>query len=313
VILSIIIINYKTGLMTNECINSIKSNIQSVPNEIIVVDNNSNDDSPELIKSVHGDVKIVRLHENLGYGTAVNEGVKDSNGQFLLFLNSDILITQDYAKDLVEFYSNHNVGIIGIKLLKPGGKVQKTFGYFPLPVLIVSNELSWLRKINHRYFKKYAAVKSCNPNTQKVDWITGAFMFLSKKNYDKIGGFDENIFMYYEDVDICRRASNLGLNNYFISEFAAEHRHEGTINSLQKASYNKHKIIEKESAITYLQKYYPEYLKTVKFALKLVFINKYMISLFKLYVFYLSQNRRTHNSYKLNTSRKILSLLKGKR
>ena len=122
--------------MTNECIKSIKRNIHSVPYEIIVVDNNSKDDSLDLIRSVHRDVKIVQLHENLGYGTAVNEGVKDSNGQFLLFLNSDILITQDYAKDLVEFYSNYNVGIIGIKLLKPSGKVQKTFGYFPLPVLV---------------------------------------------------------------------------------------------------------------------------------------------------------------------------------
>ena len=183
--LSIIIVNYKTGPMTLDCIEAIKKVIHSVTYEIIVIDNNSEDDSVQLFKNTHNDLKIIELKKNIGYGSAINHGAKIAEGQFLLFLNSDIILTEDFAEFLIDFYHKNTSGILGIKLVGTNHKFQKTFGYFPSPMLIIADHLAWLKKINHRHFKRYAAINSNNPDTQKVDWITGAFMFISKENFER--------------------------------------------------------------------------------------------------------------------------------
>ncbi|MEJ2055336.1 MAG: glycosyltransferase family 2 protein [Calditrichaceae bacterium] len=308
--LSIVIVNHKTGFMTSECISAVKNIIKSVSYEIIVVDNFSNDDSIEVFESRHNDVKLIGLQKNYGYGTAMNRGVEASCGEYLLLLNSDIILVEDFTEFLIGFYSKHNAGLLGLELHGVKGKFQKTFGVFPSPMLVISNQLSVLRKINHPYFKKYASIKSDNPNTQKVDWITGAFMFLSKKNFLKIGGFDENFFMYYEDVDLCRRAVQLDFVNYFVSEFHAMHNHCGTVNALPKEFFNIHKVNEKKSAIYYLQKYYPAYVKLVVWTLMIIYTNKLSIMFVKYCIFSISKNRRVKNLYKLNSTNKILKTLR---
>ena len=306
--LSIIITNYKTGEMTSKCIQSIKDTIKKIDYEIIVVDNNSDDDLVDTIKRNHSDIKIIYLTQNFGYGKANNIGAEKAEGKYLLILNSDIILIDDFSQNLIDFYNKNNSGIIGIKLLNKN-KLQKTFGYFPSPMLIISKEISLLKKLKYKHFHPYAAIKSDNPVTQKVDWITGAFMFISRKNFEKVDGFDKNIFMYYEDVDICRRLDMLGLQNYYIAEYTAIHKHCATTKSLPVSDYNIHKVREKVSALYYLQKYYPQYSNVVIRLVKIIYIQKYLIMLFKYYFLSYSKVKKIKNQYKLNSIKEVLKIL----
>ncbi len=311
--ISIIIVNYKTSQMTLNCITAIIKVINSVPYEIIVVDNNSQDDSVKLFKNMHNNIKVIELHKNLGYGTAINKAIKITSGQFLVFLNSDIVLSEDFSQYLIDFYQKNNAGVLGIKLVGLDGKFQKTFGYFPSPMLIVANHISFLRKINHPHLKRYAAIKSNNPETQKIDWITGAFMFISKENFELIGGFDENYFMFYEDVDLCKRASALNLNNYYISEYYAIHNHCATVKSMPKGRYNFYKAVEKESSLYYLEKYFPTKLPSVISILYIVFTFKLVIMLIKYSLQVISKKQREKNKYKINSIIHTFKILKTKK
>jgi len=307
--LSIIIVNYKTGEMTSSCIKYIKETIKSVNFEIIVVDNNSADNSVNLIQCQHPEIKIIKTTENLGYGKANNLGIKKSLGKYLLILNSDIILNTDFVKYLIDFYQKYNAGILGIKLITSNQKLLKSFGYFPSPLLIISDGISILNRIKYRHLNRYAAIKSQNPQTQKVDWITGAFMFISKENFNKIGGFDENIFMYYEDVDLCKRANKLTLDNYYISEFTAYHEHCATVRSVPKIRYNIYKVAEKKSAVYYVKKYYPQYVMVTVNCLKVVYRYRLLIFLLKYYLLSFTNKRKKKNLYRINTMKETLKIL----
>lgn len=304
--ISVIIVNYNTGLMTSACVESVKKNIRNATCEIIVVDNNSSDSSTEILSQAHTDITIIRLHENYGYGKAINIAFKKTCGQFILVLNSDILLQNDFSDYLIDFYKRNNAGIIGIKMMKENNKFQKTFGYFPSPMLIISNEVSILRKINHKHFNKYAMIQSANPLTQSVEWITGAFMFISRENFEHVGGFDEHYFMYYEDVDICQKCCNLGFTNYFIALFYAIHKHQATTKTNNIMPYNIHRLNEKISAVYYVNKYYSKYFPVFMFVYTYIFRQRLILLTLKKAFIFFNQIRLVKNQKKINTLHEIL-------
>lgn len=307
--LSFIIINYKTPETTLDCIESIKKHIKSIDFEIIVVDNNSEDDSKTIIQSKYQDIKWVSLLRNYGYGYGVNRGFELSEGNYITILNSDIIIKSDYMIDLVKFYKTNDAGLLGVKLILPDQETQRTFGYFPSPMVIIANETSLLGKIKSRHFARYAAIKSKNPETQRVDWVTGAFMFISRDNFNSIEGFDEKFFMYYEDVDICRQITQKKLPVYYISEYSAVHKHCATIKSLPQTKYIEHKINEIRSGLYYLSKYYSKYLTVTKFVLSLIFLCKTTVMGIKYFLF-IKTEKRNKNARKFNTFKRILRVLR---
>jgi hypothetical protein len=310
-LLSILIVNYKTGEMTSECVARYKQVLAGCDHEIIVIDNHSQDDSVGIIRKNHPDVRVVECHTNLGYGGAVNQGAKAATGKYLLISNSDVFIRENPVDGLVRFYEENRAGILGIRLVRPDSSVQRSFGYFPTPLLVVFSEVGPFKYINHRHFNAYAAIKAEHPPTQRVDWVTGAFMFISRDNFVKLGGFDEAFFMYYEDVDLCKRASAMGLATCYVAEYAALHRHCATSASLPGGGYDVYKVEQRRSALIYLKKHHPQHVSKVAHVLRVVFLWTLTGLCFKYYGLSFSGNKKDKNRFKVNTYRKLLDLVRA--
>ena len=299
--------------MTSECVASFKRALGGCDHEIIVVDNHSDDDSVEILRGDHPDVKVVQAGANRGYGAAVNLGASAAAGKYLIASNSDILAGPGLAGGLVRFYEANRAGILGIKLVKPDGSVQPSFGHFPTPLGVVLSEMSLLKHVMRRRSVVDPAVAGTDLGAQRVDWVTGAFMFLSADNFRQIGGFDEAFFMYYEDVDFCRRALSLGLPTFFVAEYAAVHRHCGTSAALPKDGYNVHKVEERRSALLYLKKHHPRQAARAAIGLEAVFRWTLAGLNAKYYGLGFSASRRKRNKYKVNTCRKLVDAVRSMR
>ena len=215
---SIIIINYNTKLLTLDCLKSIYQHTKDIDFEVIVVDNASSDGSVEAIRESFPIVKVIEPNENLGFGRANNLGVKYTKGKYLFLLNSDTLLIENSIKKLYDFYIENeeklHIGVLGCTLLDKNLNLIHSGGNFPtIWRYIFDNPLRVLNKIfktNKSTFKKF----SYNDTLTKVDMVTGADMFLSKKSFDKVGGFDERFFLYYEETDMEYKLMKLGYSHY---------------------------------------------------------------------------------------------------
>lgn len=197
--LSVIIISYNTKKYILDCLESIfKFLPRSKMNfEVIVIDNNSSDGSSEAIKKRFPQVKLIESKENLGFGKANNVAAGLASGKYLLFLNSDTLLSDDSFKKAIEYFEkNKKTGVIGPKIMLPDGSVQPaSFG----------NEPSLLTLLLTKFQK--ASVKSIQ---KEVGWVTGACLFIRHDLFKKLKGFDDQFFMYFEDIDLCMSSQRAG-------------------------------------------------------------------------------------------------------
>src|SRR3989344_564276 len=227
--LSIIILNYKTKKLTLDCINSVVKNSKGIPLEIIVIDNASNDGSVEAlrrsIKRLSSQVgimaKLIVNKENLGFAKANNQGMGIAGGNYILLLNSDTLVHDNVLGEMLEWMRKHpKVGAATCALRNKDGSLQGTGGYFPTLLRV----FSWMFFIDDMPFvdfliKPFHPMHSQSPiykgtksyiNAQSMDWVTGAFMLLRKEVLKEIGYFDQDYFMYTEEVDLCYRVKRAG-------------------------------------------------------------------------------------------------------
>ncbi len=228
--LSIVLVCHNTRDDILDCIRSISEAPSIHETEIIVVDNASVDGSPEGVKEHFPDVRLLENTENAGYSRGVNQGIRNSSGEFILILNPDITVKANSLDQLVEYaVNNPNVGIAGSKLLNKDGTIQhscrkfytfKTFLYrrtplgklFPdSPVLRDHLMLDW----DHR-------------SNRDVDWMLGGCMLVRRKAVDDVGLMDERFFLYFEDVDWCYRMKRHGWRVVYVakSEMMHDHRRE---------------------------------------------------------------------------------------
>ena len=222
VILSIIIVSYNTKKLLEECIESIiqnsKTQTSSASYEIIVVDNNSQDDSVKMLKNLK--LKLIVNKDNVGFAKANNQGIKIAKGKYLLLLNSDTkIIEKDFFEKILKFLDSHlKVGILGPQLLWEDGKIQASGGYFPNLGRIFFwafflDDLPILGNIIHSYHPHTPSFYWKNKyyqNYHQQDWITGACLFIRKEIIDKIGVLDENFFLYVEELEFCYRTKKAG-------------------------------------------------------------------------------------------------------
>ncbi len=230
--LSIVIVNYNSLKLLLNCLASIELSLQKskLIYEIIIVDNDSTDESGIKLKSLSRH-RIIFNRKNKGFGSACNQGIQRAQGKYILLLNPDITVLNNSIERLVRYKQNHN-GFVGGKLLNLNLSVQASCGlFFSLPVvmaiLFLKGEKMNLTKFSPR-------------EITKVDWVSGACLLGSKRDFLKIGGFDEQIFLYTEEVDLLYRAKKLGINCYYYNQ--AEFIHIGAaISGREKAVANIYK------------------------------------------------------------------------
>ena len=229
--LSIIIVNYQSQCYLERNLASIYSRVKPQLNCEIIIVNNDAVETLEIIKKELSDIKIVDRKKNVGFGTACNLGATVAKGRFLFFLNPDCeIISQNIPDALNKFKERKDIGIVGSQLIKNDGKIQKWS---------VGAEISlWNLVKNNAGFSKSQHVWEKQKNIE-VDWVSGTAMIIEKKLFEKTGGFDENFFMYFEDMDLCRKIRNFGKKVVYFPEFKVKHFEGGSYkeSAFQKRNY----------------------------------------------------------------------------
>lgn len=214
--LSVIIVNYNGLQYLKGCFDSLQDKLQGINYEIVVIDNNSKDDSCAYIKQHYPAVVLIESKENYGFGKGNNEAVKHAKGEYILLLNNDTILQDNLLPVLEYIKADATIGAVGIKMLSGDRDYLLSVGNFP-------NFRSVLKMKNIGKVGKDIEEANFTKNAYDVDWISGSFLLMPKKMYDEIGGFDEKYFMYVEDVDLCREIYNKGYRRVFLPNYSYIH------------------------------------------------------------------------------------------
>lgn len=221
--LSVIILNYNVRYFLELCILSVQKAIQNIDAEIIVVDNNSNDDSCAMMSRCFPNVKLIQNTANLGFPKGNNIGVAQAKGEYICILNPDTVVAEDTFEKVLAFAkSKVNLGIVGCKLIDGTGNfLPESKRGVPTP-WVAFTKIFGLYKISSSFGKYYAAHLTQN-QTGKVDILVGAFMVMKRELYSEIGGFDEKCFMYSDDIDLSYMVLQKGKSNFYFHETTIIH------------------------------------------------------------------------------------------
>jgi len=215
--LSVVILNYNVKHFLELCLKSVEQAITNIDAEIIVVDNNSPDDSCDMIKQKFPSVKLIANRDNVGFAKANNQGVKEAKGEFVCILNPDTVVAEDTFVKLLDFAKTKaDCGAIGSKLIDGSG------AFLPeskrnVPVVKVAMQKLFGNSTN------YYASHLNKDDIGKIDVLVGAFMFLKRDVYNQVKGFDEDYFMYGEDIDLSYKLLQSGYQNYYFGETTCIH------------------------------------------------------------------------------------------
>ena len=224
--LSIIILNYNVRYFLEQCVLSVENAIKNNDAEIIVIDNNSSDDSCAMMKQRFPNVKLIENKENLGFPKGNNIGVAQAKGEYICILNPDTVVAEDaFTKVLAFAKKQSHLGIVGVKLIDGTGNfLPESKRGIPTP-WVAFTKITGLYKIfpKSRIFGKYYAQHLSENETGKVDILVGAFMVMKRNLYNEIGGFDENCFMYSDDIDLSYRVLKTGKSNYYFDGTSVIH------------------------------------------------------------------------------------------
>lgn len=229
--LSVIILNYNVRYFLELCVLSVQNAIQNIDAEIIVIDNNSQDDSCEMMKQRFPNVKLIENKENSGFPKGNNIGVSQAKGEYICILNPDTVVAEDtFTKVLAFAKKQKDLGIVGVKLIDGTGNfLPESKRGVPTPFVAFS-KITGLYKIFPQLFGQYYAQHLSENETGKVDILVGAFMLMKRELYNEIGGFDENCFMYSDDVDLSYLVLKTGKSNFYFHETSVIHyKGESTI------------------------------------------------------------------------------------
>ena len=231
--LSVIILNYNVRYFLELCVLSVQNAIQNMDAEIIVIDNNSSDDSCAMMKLRFPNIKLIENNENSGFPKGNNIGVAQAKGEYLCVLNPDTVVAEDTFEKVLAFAEKQkNLGIIGCKLIDGAGNfLPESKRGIPTP-WVAFTKIAGLYKIfpNSTTFNKYYAQHLSENETGKIDILVGAFMVMKRDLYNEIGGFDENCFMYSDDIDLSYMVLQKGKSNYYFHETTVIHyKGESTI------------------------------------------------------------------------------------
>lgn len=206
---SLLIITWNQKEKLQKCLESIYTYSWNTINELILVDNNSTDNTVEYIKNSYPEIKLIVNYKNMGVAYARNQALKECTGDLIILLDDDTIIEYDvFAEGLGYFNNNPSIGIMGPKLLFKNRDIQPSARDFPSISGILGRAFPKVTpaSFKEKYFLKYI---SCEYPVE-VDWVIGACQFIRKEVIDKIGLLDEKYFFGYEDIDFCYRTKKAG-------------------------------------------------------------------------------------------------------
>jgi hypothetical protein len=217
--ISVVIVSWNTVALLKECLNSVLKSLQNIEKgELIVVDNNSSDNSAFFVEQEFPQVRLIKNDGNLGFSKANNQGIVASKGRYLLLLNSDTIVNDDLLPRLIEFMDeNPDTGACGVRLIRPDGTVQP-FGFGSDPTLGYL-----IKRVMKGFFLNKPLHNWDQDHIVESDWVSGACLMLRSEVIRLTGPLDENIFMYFEDNDLCLRIRKAGWKVFYNPHISVMH------------------------------------------------------------------------------------------
>ncbi len=247
----VIVVSYNTRDLLRACLQSVARAATEVENvRVFVVDNASSDGSAEMVRNEFPSVQPIALDENIGFGPANNRGIRAGKGAYLLFLNSDAELKPSALRTLLSFLdTDANCVIVGPRLEYPDGRFQLSCRRFPTFLRSLWNTAGLQRRFPRRFASLQSWLTEAD-HTQgaKVDMVSGA-CFLARRDYfESVGGFDENLFLYEEEMDVMLPARRMGKEVRYCAEARVIHHHG--------ASSGEHQASDASLFHLYRSKYY---------------------------------------------------------
>ncbi len=271
-IVSIIITHYKTPEFLKLALRYAERACAGIESEIIVVDSDADDETKTLMREEFPTVCYIPFAANVGYAKLVNRGMEEARGDHFFIMNADVILNRHALTLLLDYLAHHpSTGMIGPRLLNFNGSYQPSCFRFYTPLTLFARrtmfgKTSWgKREINHFLMTKELALASHDKEIAiPVDWIMGSSIFTSRAAVRKVGLLDERFFMYFEDVDWCRRFWQNGYEVLFYPKAEVHHYHHRASKrrgGLAELLSNKQTRIHLVSAVKYFMKYgvrYPQ-------------------------------------------------------
>ncbi|TAK30036.1 MAG: glycosyltransferase family 2 protein [Chloroflexota bacterium] len=216
--LSIIVVSWNVAPLLANCLRSIAAGAQGLEYEVIVIDNASTDGTAEMVQREFPEARLTRNTENIGFARANNQGIRVSQGRYVLLLNCDTIVPLHGLSELVRFMNEHpDAGACGPRLVRSDGTPQPyCFGGDPTLRYLVARGLNQI--LFHRYLHDWGTDR-----IQRVDWVSGACLLLRQEALSLTGALDENIFMYFEDNDLCLRLRKQRWGVYLCPQVSVTH------------------------------------------------------------------------------------------
>ncbi len=270
--LTIIIVNYNVKDFLEQCLLSVENAIKNINAEVMVVDNNSVDNSCQMVKERFPQFQLIENKVNTGFSVANNQAIRLSKAEYVLLLNPDTLVEEDTFDKVVQFMDNHpKAGGLGVKMIDGNGHfLPESKRALPTPK-VAFYKIFGLSKLfpNSKKFGKYHLSYLDKNKTHQVDILSGAFMLMRKSVLDEVGLLDETFFMYGEDVDLSYRIVLGGYQNYYFADttiihYKGESTKKGSLNYV-KTFYN--------AMIIFAEKHFGQsaknFIRFIKFAIYL--------------------------------------------
>jgi len=258
--LSIIITHHNTLELLDLCIKSIKDTVGNLDYEIIIVDSEAKENNQGFIKDKHSEIIYLGFKKNLGYSKIVNEGIRKTQGEYVLILNADIIVLENTISEMINYLNKHkDVGIVGPQLLDFTNNVQAScFNNPDWKAILTRRTFLGKTKWGKNILKNFTPTNTKTDSAQEVDWVQGSAMIFKKNAVDKVGLWDENFFMYFEDTDWCRRFWQNDLKVVYLTNAKMVHyyhRSSKKFGIIIDVIFNKYTRTHIISAIKYFKKY----------------------------------------------------------
>jgi GT2 family glycosyltransferase len=291
---SFIIVNFNSFDFIKRLLASKHKEISGLNDEIIIVDNNSEPERLDTLAKMYNNVKIFKMRNNIGFSKANNFAVDKSETEYLIFVNPDVLFTEDCITPIIKFMEkNSHVGACAPALLNSNMTIQYSWG-FKMGLLYEIAEafffIGLLRKLYNFRFRSFK--KTIKPF--EVGWVSAALLVIKKAVFNDIGGFDPDFFLNYEDIDLCKRLKEKGYYNYYFPAKKSIHYSHQSI----KLNYELLVTSRYLSRKLYAKKHYNVFVMCL---VSLIHVIGIFLRLLTVYFFYKGdEKKQRRNGYKLS-------------
>ena len=225
--LSCIIVNYKNSEPLKDCLASIYQTVQGIDFEVIIVDNSENDPGLQPLKELYPKAQFISNSSNVGFSKANNQAAKIAQGNILIFLNPDTILSDQAINSMYKHVCSHTeIGALGPKVVNPDGSLQYSCRRYPTLWTGLFNRYSILSQLfpENRFTSQYLMRDFDHNEIWQVDWLSGCCLMVSKSIFEQSHGFDENYFLFNEDVDLCRTINKGGKRVIYFPEATVIHQ-----------------------------------------------------------------------------------------